>query len=169
MMLLWRNRLRGALAILVSRWLFWCGFNDASTFTLILLNRTNGHGCSWSLRLLEFIAHIRGSIETDYSCVVGGHIQWWAHITALVHWTGVETWLTHSWCSVYHHQQLSLLAISTSWSRADSRFAPSQWETALLYNDVSHWLGANLESAIVASPYIHPWQPFFLTQIISCQ
>ena len=30
--------------------------------------------------------------------------------------------------------------------RADSRFAPSQWETALLCNDVSHWLGANLES-----------------------
>ena len=28
---------------------------------------------------------------------------------------------------------------------ADSRFAPSQWETALLCNDVSHWLGARLE------------------------
>ena len=25
--------------------------------------------------------------------------------------------------------------------RADSRFAPCQWETALLCNDVSHWLG----------------------------
>ena len=32
-------------------------------------------------------------------------------------------------------------------ARADSRFAPSQWETALLRNDVSHWLGENLESA----------------------
>ena len=32
--------------------------------------------------------------------------------------------------------------------RADSRFAPSQWEMALLCNDVSHWLGANLESAL---------------------
>ena len=32
--------------------------------------------------------------------------------------------------------------------RADSRFAPSQWETALLSNDISHWLGANLESAL---------------------
>ena len=31
---------------------------------------------------------------------------------------------------------------------ADSRFAPSQWETALLCNAVSHWLGANLESAL---------------------
>ena len=33
--------------------------------------------------------------------------------------------------------------------RADSRCAPSQWETALLCNDVSHWLGANLESALL--------------------
>ena len=32
--------------------------------------------------------------------------------------------------------------------RADFRFAPSQWETALLYNDASHWLGASLESAL---------------------
>ena len=32
--------------------------------------------------------------------------------------------------------------------RADSRFVPSQWETALLCNDVSHWLGANLELAL---------------------
>ena len=35
-------------------------------------------------------------------------------------------------------------------SRADSRFAPSQWETALLCNGVSHWLGASLESAPVS-------------------
>ena len=26
----------------------------------------------------------------------------------------------------------------------DSRFAPSQWETVILCNDVSHWLGANI-------------------------
>ena len=33
-------------------------------------------------------------------------------------------------------------------TRADFRFAPSQWETTLLCNDVSHWLGTNLESAL---------------------
>ena len=32
--------------------------------------------------------------------------------------------------------------------RVDSRFAPSQWETSLQTNAVSHWLGANLESAL---------------------
>ena len=36
----------------------------------------------------------------------------------------------------------------SNWNRADSRFAPSQWETVLLCNDVSHWLGANLESPL---------------------
>ena len=33
-------------------------------------------------------------------------------------------------------------------ARADSRFAPSQWESASLYNDVSHWLGSSIESAL---------------------
>ena len=33
-------------------------------------------------------------------------------------------------------------------NRDDSRFAPSQYETALFGNDASHWLGANLESAL---------------------
>ena len=32
--------------------------------------------------------------------------------------------------------------------RANSSFAPSQWETALQSNAVSHWLGTNLESAL---------------------
>ena len=33
--------------------------------------------------------------------------------------------------------------------RADSRLAPSQWETSLQSNAVSHWLGINLESALM--------------------
>ena len=32
--------------------------------------------------------------------------------------------------------------------RADSRFAPSQWEAVLLCNDISYWLSAKLESAL---------------------
>ena len=32
--------------------------------------------------------------------------------------------------------------------RADSKLAPSQWETSLQSNAVSNWLGANLESAL---------------------
>ena len=33
--------------------------------------------------------------------------------------------------------------------RADSRFAPSQWEMMLFCNGISHWLGASLESALM--------------------
>ena len=32
--------------------------------------------------------------------------------------------------------------------KANFKFAPIQWETALLCNDVSHWQGASLESAM---------------------
>ena len=46
--------------------------------------------------------------------------------------------------------QLAKINVVTSpnshcWGRADYKFVPSQWEMALLCNDVSHWLGANLE------------------------
>ena len=45
--------------------------------------------------------------------------------------------------------------------RADSRFAPSQWDTVLLCNDVSYWLGASLEPAL----YMHIEQIFFFNFI----
>ena len=38
--------------------------------------------------------------------------------------------------------------------RADFRFEPSQWETALLCNDVSRGLGASLESALWLYPVL---------------
>ena len=37
------------------------------------------------------------------------------------------------------------------YNKADSRIVPSQWETALLCNDVSHWLGAKLEISHIIS------------------
>ena len=43
------------------------------------------------------------------------------------------------------HFKLSIPGVITG---LISRFAPSQWETPLLCNDVSHWLGACLESAL---------------------
>ena len=43
-----------------------------------------------------------------------------------------------------HCQNIKLLQLI----RADSRLAPSQWKTALLCNDVSHWQGANIETAL---------------------
>ena len=37
--------------------------------------------------------------------------------------------------------------------QADSMLAPSQWDTALLCNDVSHWLGASLDSGLALSQW----------------
>ena len=45
--------------------------------------------------------------------------------------------------------------------RADSRFAPSQWETALQSNAVSHWLSTNLESALNNSKCQSAGQKYF--------
>ena len=49
-------------------------------------------------------------------------------------------------CSMVEHQQ------ALWWPSADSRLAPSQWETSLQSNGVSHWLVANLESALWPKP-----------------
>ena len=51
---------------------------------------------------------------------------------------------------VYHGFRICLIAIIRILIKykADSRLAPSQWETLLWSNTVSHWLGANLESSL---------------------
>ena len=51
------------------------------------------------------------------------------------------------WRKVMLYLPLSKYA-TLVWRRAGSRFAPSQWGTSFFCNDVSHWLGANLESAL---------------------
>ena len=54
---------------------------------------------------------------------------------------------------LFHSKQIRLEII-----RADSRIVPSQWETLLLCNHVSHWLGVNLESVVIMiniTPTIH--------------
>ena len=38
--------------------------------------------------------------------------------------------------------------IGKVYNRTNSRLAPSQWETSLQSKAISHWLGANLESAL---------------------
>ena len=60
-------------------------------------------------------------------------------------------------CDPFHPNSAGLLLQVTSWSRhrADSRLAPSQWETSLRSNAVSNWLGANLESAKVQQSMDH--------------
>ena len=53
-------------------------------------------------------------------------------------------WWVTGYCNASNLYLLLLMI-----NRADSRFASSQWETSLPCNDVSHWLGINLESALI--------------------
>ena len=59
------------------------------------------------------------------------------------------------WQGITRLIRVSCLILHYSCHMAHCRFAPSQWETALLCNDVSHWLGASLESALILC--IVPW------------
>ena len=56
----------------------------------------------------------------------------------------IEVWV--SWYAHWNHTKHPVL--SSMYFRADSRFAPRQWETASLCNDVCHWLGISLESTL---------------------
>ena len=56
------------------------------------------------------------------------------------------------WPWAWFHKWLIVRKIHHHECRADSRLAPSQWETSLQSNAVSHWLGANLESALWVWP-----------------
>ena len=75
------------------------------------------------------------------------------------HWLGANlesalwlSWLLHAGSSSSWIVKLFIMSyyFLCCWTffRADSRLAPSQQETALLCNDVSHWLGTNLESTL---------------------
>ena len=67
--------------------------------------------------------------------------------------------ITSCWASYRsHYNQLQKLLCHTAYSwlcitevqfLVDSRFAFRQWETTLLCNDVSYWLGASLESILL--------------------
>ena len=50
------------------------------------------------------------------------------------------------WCLICQHWHDKY--VDRCHFKADSRIAPSQWETVLLCNDVSRWVGAILESAL---------------------
>ena len=49
---------------------------------------------------------------------------------------------------ILHSRKLCSFIMTSDYCRVVFRFEPNQWETGLLCNDVSHWLGANIESAL---------------------
>ena len=78
-------------------------------------------------------------------------------------------WLTHR--LLVMPLSTTILPCSGQIFRTDSRLAPSQWETALLCNDISYWLGTNPESALY---YCHTfmssrnWLQAFRNPIWNC-
>ena len=74
---------------------------------------------------------------------------WWLSAVGqqAITWANVDPDL---WChmATQGHSKLTHCPREKWWiyCRADSRFVSSQWETALICNNVSHWLGTRLES-----------------------
>ena len=92
------------------------------------------------------------------TCLKRPHVQW-SFIQS--HCQGIP-WVTYHRSHEFHEQPNkikyrrlgSTLQKLLSAGRADSRFVPSQWETLLKSNTVSHWLGTNLESALAGLSYL---------------
>ena len=57
----------------------------------------------------------------------------------------LDAWKNESLCAELCVRACDMQCAARIVFRADSRFAPRQWETALLCNDVSHWLGTSLK------------------------
>ena len=58
-------------------------------------------------------------------------------------------WVKGQWVWVRVGMTIRHLGTVIFWCRAEFRLAPSQWETSLQSNAISHWLGANLESSLL--------------------
>ena len=101
-------------------------------------------GLSWSCWSMNLSKNILCPTENNWSTDL--------------HWIGLH--IFHCPTGMFDALSENLISVKAEWimwklvmrgwsrSSADSRFVPSQWETPLLCNDVSHWLGANLESAL---------------------
>ena len=79
------------------------------------------------------------------------NIQWKVWMYGISH----KIWTSPAFCWLY---KISFMCGFTL-CRADSMFAPSQWEKSLQSNAVSHWLCANWESALLC---IHSYSPGLL-------
>ena len=115
---------------------------EHSTFHMIFISHAHAMTAQLSCHVQNSIAIISLQLEWEQNEIFIKFELRWKIIGELGLWsiTGVQQ------CQV----QLSAIRWQQSpkESRADSRFVSSQWETALLCNDVSHWLGASLELAL---------------------
>ena len=96
--------------------------------------------------------------QLDVSCIVAGKSGAMLYVRVCIHRYG-SRWPvgdpTHRYMvctllqSATNHQCICGTQLNRhNTNRADSRFAPSQWETLLRSDVVSHWLGATPESGL---------------------
>ena len=79
-------------------------------------------------------------------------MQWSCIKMQMVQWM-LTYWVCKKKAAILQTPLSNVLIAVDACIRADSRFAPSQWESALLCNNVSHWLAINLESSLHACRY----------------
>ena len=134
-----------------------CSFD--AFFDVRLNKRLSKQSRCWCLKMpLGSLWH-----HCNVFCSADGQYTMTEETKARLQWNGVITWKPPARLSCSCTMEVRYFPFDNqicelefgSWTynqdevgRADSRFAPSQWETVLLCNDVSHWLGASLESAL---------------------
>ena len=68
------------------------------------------------------------------------NLFYWRRITEIRAWV-VQRWTLNRFGEIF----MKVICWRTCKGRDQSSYAPSQWETSLHCNDVSHWLGAYLD------------------------
>ena len=123
----------------------------------------------------------RHSPQSNFTVSAWATILWWwwvwkwYFINSLPHPTGLMSLTFCSSHDIVPYIKSTLVAVAwhspisapnnTILHRAGSRFAPSQWETELLCNYVSHWLGTSLESALLHVDHQLHWKVSLQPQV----
>ena len=78
----------------------------------------------------------------------------WYHIYVEFYWHSLKklTLLKIMYGIFFRYHRICISMCFPGHYRADSKLVPSQWETSLQSNTISHWLGANLKSALHTFP-----------------
>ena len=154
-----------AINMLIQKYISVCIMFDLK----VLLHHT--HGFPVCVYLVP-PCHIGGINDAWYHMyMIYSTWLWEAHI--MMHWDPVDQKL---W-NIKYGNEMCLGQSTCKYARDDSRFVPNQWETALLCNDVSHWLGASLESALYAimnsgdsyNRHMSSYQCLLNVELSSCQ
>ena len=118
----------------------------SGSFKISLFVRRSSHICL----LTWFACHIM-----DLHDVFSLQVFWVKVHKAIIKWTK-NLFFMINYHAIHGNTTLNGEYVWYSIYRAESRLAPSQWETLLQSNALSHWLHINLESSLI---YKYIWWP----------